>query len=79
MYSQDQAGLKPGPIVLHLYIYLHHQYSAPVLLSEIYSKLSEQGKTAEGFLEAPLAYDAVWAIALGREGVRVGLGETGRK
>ena len=31
---------------------------------DIYRKLSEQGKTAEGFLEAPLAYDAVWAIAL---------------
>ena len=31
----------------------------------IYKKLSEQGKSAEGFLEAPLAYDAVWAIALG--------------
>jgi len=32
--------------------------------ADIYRKLSEQGKTAEGFLEAPLAYDAVWAIAL---------------
>ena len=32
---------------------------------EIYSKLAEQGKKAEGLLEAPLAYDAVWAIALG--------------
>ena len=33
---------------------------------EIYSKLAEQGKKAEGLLEAPLAYDAVWASALGR-------------
>lgn len=33
--------------------------------ADIYSKLAEQGKKAEGLLEAPLAYDAVWAIALG--------------
>ena len=44
------------------------EYASSVLgkasYAEIYRKLSEQGKTAEGFLEAPLAYDAVWAIAL---------------
>ena len=31
-----------------------------------YKEMFNKNKTPEGFLEAPLAYDAVWAIALGR-------------
>ena len=30
-----------------------------------YKEMFNKNKTPEGFLEAPLAYDAVWAIALG--------------
>ena len=35
-----------------------------------YKEMFNKNKTPEGFLEAPLAYDAVWAIALGKSTFR---------
>ena len=33
----------------------------------------DKGIMPEGYLEAPLAYDAIWALSLGNEKKRVGL------
>ena len=47
--------------------YLRHFFELDSMAKEAkYREMFNKKKMPEGYLEAPLAYDAVWAVALGK-------------